>query len=65
MYLGGTHKTTLTGTEIGVDLDASQKIWIVLQALGNIAFAYSFSLILVEIQVNSCLLYTLSFSNSC
>jgi hypothetical protein len=49
--LGGTHKTTLTGTQVGVDLDASQKIWLVLQALGNIAFAYSFSLILVEIQV--------------
>mgnify|MGYP007014635837 CR=1 FL=1 len=27
------------------------KVWVVLQALGNIAFAYSYSLILIEIQV--------------
>ncbi|KAJ4789040.1 Amino acid permease 1 [Rhynchospora pubera] len=47
---GGIQRTTLTGTQVGVDLDASQKIWLVLQALGNIAFAYSFSMILVEIQ---------------
>ncbi|PUZ60305.1 hypothetical protein GQ55_4G113100 [Panicum hallii var. hallii] len=47
---GRTGKTTLTGTEVGVDVDSAQKIWMALQALGNIAFAYSYSMILIEIQ---------------
>ncbi|CAL9119094.1 unnamed protein product, partial [Musa textilis] len=42
-------KGSLTGTSIGV-ISPTQKIWRSLHALGNIAFAYSFSLVLVEIQ---------------
>ncbi|XP_062232782.1 amino acid permease 1-like [Phragmites australis] len=47
---GPTGKTTLTGTEVGVDVDSAQKIWMTFQALGNIAFAYSYTIILIEIQ---------------
>ncbi|KAJ3695107.1 hypothetical protein LUZ60_000484 [Juncus effusus] len=36
--------------KIGVDVDSAQKIWLALQALGNIAFAYSYSMVLIEIQ---------------
>jgi hypothetical protein len=46
---------TLTGVEIGDPsigfATKAQKIWDVCNALGNIAFAYSFSMILIEIQV--------------
>ncbi|KAM0904088.1 hypothetical protein ACQ4PT_018252 [Festuca glaucescens] len=48
---GPTGKTTIGGTQIGVDLSsAAQKTWLTLQALGNIAFAYSYSMVLIEIQ---------------
>ena len=48
---GPTGKTTMGGTAIGVDVASSaQKIWLTLQALGNIAFAYSYSMVLIEIQ---------------
>ncbi|KAM3194004.1 hypothetical protein ACQJBY_070574 [Aegilops geniculata] len=48
---GPTGKTTMGGTEIGVDVtNSAQKIWLTLQALGNIAFAYSYSMVLIEIQ---------------
>jgi hypothetical protein len=47
-----TGKTTIGGTQIGVDVSsAAQKSWLTLQALGNIAFAYSYSMVLIEIQV--------------
>ncbi len=46
---------TLTGVEVGDHslgfATRAQKIWDVCNALGNIAFAYSFSMILIEIQV--------------
>lgn len=46
---------TLTGIPIGDPslgyVTQSQKIWAVSSALGNMAFAYSFSMILIEIQV--------------
>ncbi|CAL9046640.1 amino acid permease 4-like [Musa acuminata AAA Group] len=42
-------KGSLTGISIGA-VSPTQKIWRSLQALGDIAFAYSFSLILIEIQ---------------
>ena len=49
---GPTGKTTLYGTQVGVDVaDATQKTWLTFQALGNIAFAYSYTIILIEIQV--------------
>jgi amino acid permease len=47
---GPTGRTTMTGTEVGVDVDSSQKAWMTFQALGNIAFAYSYAIILIEIQ---------------
>ncbi|KAE8798977.1 amino acid permease 8-like [Hordeum vulgare] len=47
---GPTGKTTIGGTQIGVDVTSAQKIWLTLQALGNIAFAYSYSMVLIEIQ---------------
>ncbi|KAL6602846.1 hypothetical protein ACP70R_043207 [Stipagrostis hirtigluma subsp. patula] len=47
---GPTGKTSLTGTVVGVDVNYEQKIWMSFQALGNIAFAYSYTIILIEIQ---------------
>ncbi|XP_050887959.1 amino acid permease 6 isoform X2 [Lathyrus oleraceus] len=48
---GGHHlETGLTGVVVGVDVTSSNKIWNTFQALGNIAFAYAFSMVFVEIQ---------------
>ncbi|GLT77911.1 hypothetical protein SLA2020_494650 [Shorea laevis] len=41
---------SLTGISIGGTVTQTQKIWRSFQALGDIAFAYSYSLILIEIQ---------------
>ncbi|KAJ7535554.1 hypothetical protein O6H91_12G038600 [Diphasiastrum complanatum] len=44
---------SLTGVSVGHGIDQiarEKKIWQIFQALGNIAFAYSFSAILIEIQ---------------
>ncbi|XBH90606.1 hypothetical protein VPH35_082217 [Triticum aestivum] len=47
----GGFRGTLTGVAIGTaGVTVMQKLWRVLQALGNIAFAYSFSNVLIEIQ---------------
>ncbi|KAJ7965511.1 Amino acid permease [Quillaja saponaria] len=46
----GGIKGSLTGISIGVTVTETQKIWRSFQALGNIAFAYSYSMILIEIQ---------------
>ncbi|XBI79625.1 amino acid permease 3-like [Triticum dicoccoides] len=46
----GGIKGSLTGISIGVGITATQKVWRSLQAFGDIAFAYSFSNILIEIQ---------------
>ncbi|KAK9742073.1 hypothetical protein RND81_03G146600 [Saponaria officinalis] len=43
-------RTTLTGVVVGIDVSPSDKIWTMFRALGDIAFAYSFSQVLVEIQ---------------
>ncbi|XP_024020940.1 amino acid permease 8 [Morus notabilis] len=43
-------KTSLTGVEVGVDVTSQQKIWRSFQALGNIAFAYAYSQVLIDIQ---------------
>lgn len=49
--VGGGHKrTTLTGVEVGVDVSATEKVWRMFQAIGDIAFAYAFSNVLIEIQ---------------
>ncbi|XP_047323676.1 amino acid permease 3-like [Impatiens glandulifera] len=46
----GHIKGSLTGIRVGPTVTESQKIWRSFQALGDIAFAYSFSVILLEIQ---------------
>ncbi|OVA13606.1 Amino acid transporter [Macleaya cordata] len=45
----GKFKGSLTGISIGA-VTQTQKIWRSFQALGDIAFAYSYSIILIEIQ---------------
>ncbi|KAJ1391507.1 Amino acid transporter, transmembrane domain [Sesbania bispinosa] len=45
----GTFKGSLTGISIGT-VTKAQKVWGIFQALGNIAFAYSYSFVLLEIQ---------------
>ncbi|KAG0483055.1 hypothetical protein HPP92_011139 [Vanilla planifolia] len=50
----GGVKGSLTGVSIGA-VTQTQKIWRSLQAFGDIAFAYSYSIILIEIQVPSAL----------
>lgn len=45
-------KTSVTGVTAGVDVTTSQKVWNSLQAIGNIAFAYSYSNVLIEIQAS-------------
>ena len=56
MAESGNFKGSLLGISIGTvthagTVTATQKMWRSLQALGAIAFAYSFSIILIEIQV--------------
>ncbi|KAK1628278.1 hypothetical protein QYE76_002593 [Lolium multiflorum] len=46
----GAIKGSLTGISVGVGITSMQKVWRSLQAFGDIAFAYSFSNILIEIQ---------------
>ncbi|KAK8624838.1 hypothetical protein V6N13_089724 [Hibiscus sabdariffa] len=51
--VGGSHpRTSLTGTTVGVDVTKWQKIWNCSEALGNIAFSYAFSTVLIEIQAS-------------
>ncbi|KAE8701712.1 Amino acid permease 6 [Hibiscus syriacus] len=47
---GHVKATSLTGVTVGVDVSASEKVWRTFQAIGDIAFAYAFSTVLVEIQ---------------
>ncbi|XP_058768224.1 amino acid permease 1-like [Vicia villosa] len=47
---GKIANTGLTGLVIGVDITAREKMWNTFQAIGNIAFAYCFSIVIVEIQ---------------
>ncbi|KAG6710836.1 hypothetical protein I3842_05G022200 [Carya illinoinensis] len=47
---GKAGKTSISGVSAGVDVTISQKVWNSLQAIGNIAFAYSYSNVLIEIQ---------------
>lgn len=43
---------TVLGVKVGADgVSASTKTWHALQALGNIAFAYTYAMLLIEIQV--------------
>ncbi|XP_075642246.1 amino acid permease 6-like [Castanea sativa] len=47
---GGPVRTGLTGVEVGVDVTGSEKVWRTFQAIGDIAFAYAYSTVLIEIQ---------------
>ncbi|KAK6120993.1 hypothetical protein DH2020_045263 [Rehmannia glutinosa] len=47
---GGHVETSLTGIPIGNNMSSMDKMWNTFNALGNIAFAYSFSPVLIEIQ---------------
>ncbi|KAL7082564.1 hypothetical protein ACP275_14G107100 [Erythranthe tilingii] len=47
---GGHVETSLTGIPIGPNMSKIEKMWNTYSALGNIAFAYAFSNVLVEIQ---------------
>uniref|UniRef100_A0A7N0V1W9 Amino acid transporter transmembrane domain-containing protein n=1 Tax=Kalanchoe fedtschenkoi TaxID=63787 RepID=A0A7N0V1W9_KALFE len=47
---GPKPRTTITGTVVGVDVGSADKVWRMFQAIGNMAFAFTFSNILVEIQ---------------
>ncbi|KAG6417452.1 hypothetical protein SASPL_119612 [Salvia splendens] len=47
----GRHVTTsITGKPIGKDYSAEEKMWSCFAAIGNIAFAYAFAVVLIEIQ---------------
>lgn len=53
IWIGGkVGKTNLTGTVVGVDVTAAQKIWRSFQAVGDIAFAYAYATVLIEIQAS-------------
>ncbi|CAA0830989.1 Amino acid permease 6 [Striga hermonthica] len=47
---GGHVESTLTGIPIGANMSGMDKMWNTFNALGNIAFAYTFSPVLIEIQ---------------
>lgn len=47
---GVSGNTSLTGTRIGKELSGTDKMWNTFSALGDIAFAYAFSTVLIEIQ---------------
>ncbi|KAA8538241.1 hypothetical protein F0562_027936 [Nyssa sinensis] len=47
---GGDARTSLTGVTVGVDVSGSEKVWRTFQAIGDIAFAYAYSTVLIEIQ---------------
>lgn len=46
-----TANGVVKGSIEGVSTSAVEKVWLVSQALGDIAFAYPYSLIIFEIQV--------------
>lgn len=62
MYEGGGHDatTSITGVTIGVDVSGAKKVWRTFQAIGDIAFAYAYSTVLIEIQASPTFI-TLSF----
>ncbi|CAA2975183.1 amino acid permease 6-like [Olea europaea subsp. europaea] len=47
---GGHARTSLTGVTVGVDVSGTEKVWRSFQAIGDIAFAYAYSTVLIEIQ---------------
>lgn len=49
--VGHGKRTTVTGVEVGPGLTAARKMWRMFTALGDIAIAYSYSPVLIEVQV--------------
>ncbi|KAF5748277.1 putative amino acid transporter [Tripterygium wilfordii] len=47
---GSGERTTLTGREIGEGLNAAAKVWTMFRAIGDIAFASTYTCILIEVQ---------------
>nr|XP_043621523.1 amino acid permease 6-like [Erigeron canadensis] len=47
---GGHPRTSLTGIPVGKDMPSVEKMWSTFSAIGDIAFAYSFCPVLLEIQ---------------
>ncbi|KAI3508946.1 hypothetical protein L1887_23968 [Cichorium endivia] len=48
--MGSDAKTYLTGIPVGPKFSAMDKMWKILQAIGDMAFSYAFSTVLIEIQ---------------
>ncbi|CAI9260965.1 unnamed protein product [Lactuca saligna] len=48
--IGSEAKTSLTGMPVGPKFSATEKMWKALQAIGDMAFSYAFSTVLIEIQ---------------
>jgi len=61
LFLAGNNHSqgSFKGAAVGEIFKDVDKTWNVFQALGNVAFAYSFSMILIEIQVSSTFLKTI------
>lgn len=60
---GGHARTTVTGTTVGVDVTGSEKVWNSFQAIGDIAFAYAYSTVLIEIQASQLYIYIQIITN--
>ncbi|GKV03479.1 hypothetical protein SLEP1_g15769 [Rubroshorea leprosula] len=51
LFLTATgERTSLTGIEVGLGLNAAEKVWTMLRAVGDMAFAFAYSTVLIEIQ---------------
>ncbi|XP_076890499.1 amino acid permease 6-like [Bidens hawaiensis] len=50
VIVGADVKTSLTGVEVGFDVTGEEKVWKTFQSIGDIAFAYTYSTVLIEIQ---------------
>ncbi|WCJ18054.1 amino acid permease 1 [Euphorbia peplus] len=46
----GYVKTSLVGAASGMEVDRTEKTWSTFQAIGDIAFAFAYSIVLIEIQ---------------
>lgn len=65
-WSGGGHdhvRTSLTGTTVGVDVTGSDKVWRSFQSIGDIAFAYAYSTVLIEIQASTITHHQLTIYN--
>ncbi|GKV03467.1 hypothetical protein SLEP1_g15759 [Rubroshorea leprosula] len=47
---GKGERTSLMGMEVGVGFNAADKVWTMLRAVGDMAFAFAYSTVLIEIQ---------------